>query len=143
MILFRYKEGNNMNKHVEKAMALRNATPMVNNCAQAIMRTYASELGLDEDLAAKLACNFGGGMKCGSVCGAITGGIMVLGAKGLDSPKIVGEFKNAIANNHDGMVNCSDLLRANAKKGGIKKVHCDAMIKEAIELIDQLEEKYK
>ncbi len=41
------------------------------------------------------------------------------------------------------MVNCSDLLRANAKKGGIKKVHCDAMIKEAIELIDQLEEKYK
>ena len=37
-----------MNKHIEKAMELRNETPMVNNCAQTIMRVYADELGIDD-----------------------------------------------------------------------------------------------
>lgn len=35
-----------MNKHVEKAMEIRNETPMVNNCAQTILRSYADELGI-------------------------------------------------------------------------------------------------
>lgn len=74
-----------MNKHIEKAMELRNETPMVNNCAQTIMRVYADELGIDENLCAAIGCNFGGGMKCGGTCGAITAGLMVLGAKGVDS----------------------------------------------------------
>ena len=55
-----------MNKHVEKAMEIRNETPMVNNCAQTILRAYADELGITGDMAAKLSANFGGGMKCGS-----------------------------------------------------------------------------
>ena len=33
---------------------------------------------------------------------------------------------------------CAELLRANAQKGGAKKPHCDNMIFEAIELIDEL-----
>ena len=57
-----------MNKHVEKAMEIRNETPMVNNCAQTILRAYADELGITGDMAAKLSANFGGGMKCGSTC---------------------------------------------------------------------------
>lgn len=57
-----------MNKHIEKAMELRNETPMVNNCAQTIMRVYADELGIDENLCAAIGCNFGGGMKCGGTC---------------------------------------------------------------------------
>ena len=113
-----------MNKHVEKAMEIRNETPMVNNCAQTILRAYADELGITGDMAAKLSANFGGGMKCGSTCGAITGGLMVLGALGVE--------------NHNGMTDCADLLKANAQNGGIKKVHCDGMIREAIELIDEL-----
>lgn len=68
-----------MNQHVDKAMELRNQTPMVNNCAQTIMRAYADELGMTEEQAAALGCNFGGGMKCGGTCGAITSGLMVLG----------------------------------------------------------------
>lgn len=127
-----------MNKHVDKAMKLRNATPMVNNCAQTVMRTYAEELGMSEELAAKIGCNFGGGMKCGGVCGAITSGLMVLGAKEIDDPGILNEYRNEIAAKHDGMINCADLLRTNAKKGGSKKAHCDGLICEAIELIDKL-----
>ena len=72
-----------MNKHVEEAMKLRNATPMCNNCAQTILRVYAEE-------------------------------------------------------NHDGMTDCADLLRANAEKGGEKKMHCDNMIKESIEVMDEV-----
>ena len=127
-----------MNQHIEKAMELRQEVPMVNNCAETILRTYAAELGLDADTAAALATNFGGGMKCGSTCGAITAGLMILGAKGITSPSVLAEFRKRIADNHDGMTNCVDLLRANAQKGGVKKEHCDGMIREAIRLIDEL-----
>ena len=48
-----------MNTHIEKAMELRSETPMVNNCTQAIMRVYADELGINEDMAAAIGCNFG------------------------------------------------------------------------------------
>lgn len=130
-----------MNKHIEKAMELRNEVPMCNNCAQTIMRVYAEELGLDENTAAALGSNFGSGMKCGSTCGAITAGLMVLGAKGIESPMVLNEFRKRIADNHDGMTDCADLLRANAAKGGEKKPHCDGMIREAITLIDELTEK--
>lgn len=54
-----------MNRHIDKAMQLRNETPMVSNCAQTIMRAYADELGMTEQQAAAIGCNFGGGMKCG------------------------------------------------------------------------------
>ena len=39
------------------------------------------------------------------------------------------------------MTDCAELLRENVKNGGTKKVHCDNMIKEAIELIDELVER--
>lgn len=127
-----------MNKHVEKAMELRNEIPMVNNCAQTIMRSYAEEIGLTEEQASRMSCNFGGGMKCGGVCGAITSGLMVLGAKGIEDPAKIGQFRRTIAENHDGLINCAELLKDNASKGGNKKEHCDGMIMEAIELIDKI-----
>ena len=91
-------------------------------------------------MAAKLSSNFGGGMKCGLTCGAITGELMVLGALGVENPYVINQFRRRIADNHNGMTDCADLLKANAQKGGIKKVHCDCMIREAIELIDELVE---
>ena len=100
-----------MNKHIEKAKELRNATPMVHNCAQTIMEVYADDLGINKELANHLGCNFGGGMKCGSVCGAITSGLMILGAKGIDSPAKVNQFIKTISNNHHGLINCADLLK--------------------------------
>ena len=114
-----------MNQHVDKAMELRNEMPMVNNCAQTIMRVYADELGMNEEQAAAIGCNFGGGMKCGGTCGAITSGLMVLGAMGIDSPKVVGEYRKRMAGMHDGLTDCAALLQENARKGGEKKVHCD------------------
>lgn len=127
-----------MNKHIEKALELRNNTDIHYNCAQAILCAYSDELKLDEDTAFNLGFNFGSGMKCGSTCGVITGGLMVLGLKGINDITTLNEYRKRIMDNHDGLSNCVDLLRVNASKGGVKKTHCDNMIKEAIEIIDDI-----
>ena len=131
-----------MNRHIEKAKELGSPEKCY-NCAETIMMAYADDLGLSETQAECLGCNFGGGMKCGGTCGAITGGLMVLGALGVSSPAVVGAFQRTIRDNHDGMTNCADLLRDNALKGGEKKAHCDSMIMESIRLIDELADKDK
>jgi len=52
------------------------------NCAQSVLWAFAPRLGLDPDTALKIACGFGAGMgRREEVCGAVTGGIMVLGLK--------------------------------------------------------------
>jgi C_GCAxxG_C_C family probable redox protein len=52
------------------------------NCAQSVLFAFAPDLGLDTDTALKVSTGFGGGMaRQGEVCGAVTGGIMVLGLK--------------------------------------------------------------
>jgi C_GCAxxG_C_C family probable redox protein len=44
--------------------------------------SFCEELGLGADTALKISCGFGGGMgRKGEVCGAVSGGILVLGLK--------------------------------------------------------------
>ena len=50
-----------MDKHIEKAMQLRN-NARCPNCAETIMMTYAEELGLSESQMKALGTNFGGGI---------------------------------------------------------------------------------
>ena len=52
------------------------------NCAQAVIYPFCGDLQIDENIALKMACGFGGGMgKKQEVCGAVTGGIIVIGLK--------------------------------------------------------------
>ena len=52
------------------------------NCAQAVLDAFRDEAGLDEDLALKIATGLGAGMgRRQEVCGAVTGGILVLGLR--------------------------------------------------------------
>ena len=52
------------------------------NCAQAVLDAFRDEAGLDEDLALKIATGLGAGMgRKQEVCGAVTGGILVLGLR--------------------------------------------------------------
>jgi C_GCAxxG_C_C family probable redox protein len=50
------------------------------NCAQAVLYSFCDYLNLDKDTAMKLSCGFGAGMsRKEEVCGAVSGGIMVIG----------------------------------------------------------------
>ena len=52
------------------------------NCAQSVFGAFCEDNGLDLDTALKIACGFGGGgMRYKSTCGAVSGGMMVIGLK--------------------------------------------------------------
>lgn len=52
------------------------------NCSQAVFAAFADELGLDEELAKKVACGLGGGVgRMREVCGAVSAAAMVLGMR--------------------------------------------------------------
>ena len=52
------------------------------NCAQSVFYSYCDALQFDKNTALKMATGFGAGMgRKEEVCGAVTGGIMVIGAK--------------------------------------------------------------
>ena len=52
------------------------------NCAQSVLFSFCDDLKIDKDRALRIACGFGAGMgRKEEVCGAVTGGILVLGAK--------------------------------------------------------------
>ncbi len=52
------------------------------NCAQSILYAFGPELGLDSEMALKVATGLGAGMgRRGEVCGAVTGGILALSLK--------------------------------------------------------------
>ena len=50
------------------------------NCSQAVLLAFAPECGLDRETALRLASSFGGGFgRMRELCGAVSGGGMVLG----------------------------------------------------------------
>ena len=52
------------------------------NCAQSVLYAFGPDLGLDGETALKVATGLGAGIaRRGEVCGALTGGILVLGLK--------------------------------------------------------------
>jgi C_GCAxxG_C_C family probable redox protein len=63
---------------VEKAIALFKEGF---SCSQAVLAAYSEQLGLEQETAMKLSAGFGGGMKMAGTCGALTGGLMVIGLK--------------------------------------------------------------
>lgn len=122
---------------LEYAKTLRDDTQRHWNCAQAVIAPFGPEIGLTEEQAFQLGANFGGGMKIGSTCGAITGGLMVLGmlnAGDAARAAFVQHFRQA-----HGALNCPDLLRIDREKGNTdKKAHCDGLVYEAIALVEEL-----
>ncbi len=127
-----------MEKYLARARELRAIVTPHYNCAQSVLLPFAEVYGMSEEDVMRIAVHFGGGMKMGSVCGAVTGGLMALGLAGLDSAKVANDFVRKIRSKHDGMLDCKDLLRVNAQKGGDKKAHCDDMVYEAVEAVYEI-----
>ena len=131
-----------MSKYTDLAMERRShITPEgkpVWNCCQAVVSVFAEDAGYDEDACMKAATYFRGGMQSGAVCGAVTGSLLALGLAGLDDPEACNELIRKVKENHDGLINCKDLLRVNAENGGEKMPHCNAMIRECIGYTEEI-----
>ena len=131
-----------MSKYTDLAMERRShITPEGRpawNCCQAVVSVFAQDAGYDEDTCMKAATYFRGGMQTGAVCGAVTGGLLALGLAGVDDPKVADTLIRTIKQNHAGMIDCKDLLRANAENGGEKMPHCNAMIRESIGCVEKI-----
>ncbi len=108
------------------------------NCAQAVATVFAGDLGYDEAAAMRAATGFRGGMQMGSVCGAVTGGLMVLGLAGVEDRETIDAYLNKFRELHEDQVNCAEMLAKNAERGGIKKPFCDSLIRDAVGCAEEL-----
>lgn len=127
------------------------------NCAQSVAGAFADSLPLTREQTMAMCGGFAGGV--GStheeLCGALSGGVMVLGllvphtdgADRVSKQRILAltkEFRRRFAEAFGGLTRCGDLLRARPAPGektpaalrlGIT-AHCDVMIVTAVELVE-------
>lgn len=128
------------------------------NCAQAVFSTYSSELGLDPELALRIAGGFGGGMgHIGETCGAVTGAFMLIGLKhgkvSFDDNAakertyaLVQEYTRKFIAMH-GSVKCKELLGYDisvpeemneAREKQLFVTICPKLVKDSSEIIEEL-----
>lgn len=121
--------------HLEKAQELRARTDKHFNCCQSVLVAFAEEMGLTEEQAYDLGANFGSGMRCGSVCGTLTGALMVLGMRGCggeQSASLLRRFRE-----EHGEINCAALLKKSHDAGIPRKEHCDGLVFEIVEALSE------
>lgn len=122
--------------HKEKTRALRACEEIHYNCCQSVLLTFTEELGLTEQQLYALGTNFSGGMRHGSACGALAGAMMVLGLMGYGdeaAQPLLRQFKQA----HE-VTDCASLLRAAHHRGESRKSHCDNLVYEMVEAVEQV-----
>ena len=127
-----------MSKEMDRAVELRSRTDIHYNCAQTVLCAFADTLGMTEEEAFKLGSHFGGGMKMGATCGVITSGLMILGMAGKGEVAVAKQYVDGFRERHNGVLNCAELLRINAEKGGTRKPHCDGMVYEAVAALEEM-----
>jgi C_GCAxxG_C_C family probable redox protein len=128
-------------------------------CAQAVLASFASDFGLDEEHALKISTGFGSGMgRMCHVCGALTGGFMVIGLKygkyhtegtryGSETEttyKLVAELAEKFKERNGSML-CRELIgydlsdpeqRAEVVKLGLFKSSCGKFIQDAVDILE-------
>ena len=136
-----------MNKRERMELA-KNSHNSGNNCAQSVLLAFQDITGLTEAQSLAIASGFGGGMRSGSICGALSGAIVVLGtqypATDAESKKRSGALTKEMVARYQkqfGAINCRELL-ANKELHGtpiaeelIQGDHCGLMICSSVELL--------
>jgi C_GCAxxG_C_C family probable redox protein len=125
------------------------------NCAQTVFSLFATELGIDEKTALKIASGFGGGMACAETCGAVTGAYMVIGMKHGHSTSnpddkartkmLVRQFNEKFKQEHGSLI-CKQLIgfdistpegSTNASEAGVFQNKCPVFIKTACNILEK------
>ncbi len=127
------------------------------NCSQAVLVSFSEQFGLDSDKACKVATGFGGGMRMGGTCGAVTGAFMVLGLK---YGNTTAEDKEGKANTYkkieeytkrfkvrNGSITCRELLGCDvstpegmkeAKDKNLFSSICPNIVQDAVEILEEM-----
>jgi C_GCAxxG_C_C family probable redox protein len=128
------------------------------NCAQSIVKTFASETGISENELIHLAFPFGAGLgREGYVCGALSGASMILGAKygkvlnGKETyrDRIYGLTQELLEQfrKKQGSVLCKELLNFDlskpeellrAREAGVFTTKCPEFVQQAAEILEEL-----
>lgn len=124
---------NRMN-HLDEVKKIRNTTNC--NCTQSLWVAFAPEMKVETEEVKKMGKFFGSGMLQGSVCGALSGALMILGKCG-GSQKQALDLIKTFREKH-GTTDCAALLREATKKGITRKEHCDELIFEMCQATDSL-----
>ena len=128
------------------------------SCAPAVLSAYAERLGLEEALALKIACGFGGGIgRMGRTCGAVTGAVMVIGLKHGQADandeesrqrthKLVKEFIDRFVTLH-GSIECKELINYDlsdpaelrlAKKNKVFQNKCTGFVYDSARILEDI-----
>jgi C_GCAxxG_C_C family probable redox protein len=128
------------------------------NCAQATLTSFCEELGLENNLALKIAQGFGGGMHhSGGLCGAVTGAYMILGlAQKVSSDKprekldatyaLMTDFNRRFKQLH-GSLNCTELIgydlsvpekAAEARQNKVFGTVCAGLVRDSAKILEDL-----
>lgn len=127
------------------------------NCSQSVLAVFCEQYGLAQDVALKLSCGLGGGVRSGEICGAVSGAVLVIGLKYGQS---VADDKDAKAECYSKTVEFMDAFRAKnksvvcrqilgydisikeeyaqAESKNLFKTTCVEMIKSAVEILEEL-----
>ena len=109
------------------------------NCAQSVLGASSEYFGLDSNTALAVSAGFGGGVRSGEICGAISGAVMVLGMarqKNLTEPETKAETaaqtKALVETFREkyGCVRCHELKEAG--------VSCDELVDYAAWLAEEI-----
>ena len=121
---------------MEETKGLRARTDIHFNCCQSVLVPFCRECGLTEEEAYKLGAHFGSGMHHGSTCGAVTGALMVLGLSGKE-PTASSELLRRFREKNQAL-DCARLLTMAKERGEERKPHCDRMVYDVVELVEDL-----
>jgi C_GCAxxG_C_C family probable redox protein len=129
------------------------------NCSQAVLSTLGPEMGMDREMALKVAGALGAGMgRMGNVCGAVSGAFLAIGLKysktqdGEDDLRdkgyaLVRQFTQEFEA-RNGSIACKEILGcdisteegiAHAREAGLFDSVCRKAVRDAIEILEQME----
>lgn len=117
-----------------------------NNCAQALLLAFSEKLNFKSDDCLRVASGFGGGIAMsGGICGAVSGGIMVLGlagsGEGDSKTKTYEDSKLLISRFEKKFGTCTCKLLTESKTEFDTKSFCNKFVREATIVVAEILEK--
>ena len=127
------------------------------NCAQIVLSYFCEKYDMGKEEAIRIGCGFGGGVRSGELCGAVSGAVMVIGLKYGNSQteeleskyqcyERTKEFTKRFKEDNESIV-CRELLKCDisteegmmrAQKENLFQTRCVELVLSAIKILIEL-----